>query len=81
MDLAEQRTETGGRRLSDRILAAFDMACAQKDFEVAEGLYRTLEIVLTRQGGANNVDKRMDVGFVHDASSRLQTLRDSLQPA
>ena len=73
--------DTGGRRLSDKILAAFDMACDQNDFEVAEGLYRTLEIVLTRQGGANKIDKRMDVAFIHDASSRLQTLRDSLQAA
>jgi len=68
--------EGKGRRLSDRIIDAFEMACAQRDLEVADSLYRTLEIVLTRQGGANNPDKRSDVAFVHEAARRLARLRE-----
>lgn len=68
--------EGRGRRLSDRIIDAFEMACAQRDLEAAEALYRTLEIVLTRQGGRDNPDKRADVEFVHEAASRLDALRD-----
>jgi hypothetical protein len=70
------KMESKGRRLSDRIIDAFEMACAQHDLEAAESLYRTLEIVLTRQGGRDNPDKRADVEFVHEAARRLATLRD-----
>jgi hypothetical protein len=37
------------RRLSDKILAAFDQACEQRQLEVAEHLVRALELTLTRE--------------------------------
>jgi len=61
-----------GRRLSDKIIDAFDMACAQNEVEVAEGLYRVLEIVLTRHGGAGKTDKRVDMEFIREAGARLE---------
>ncbi len=74
--MGEQQTQGPGRRLSDKILMAFDMACDQGNLEAAEGLYRTLEIVLTRQGGANATDKRLDVDFIAKAYTNLLLLRD-----
>ena len=68
--------EGKGRRLSDRIIDAFEMACDKRDIEVAEALYRTLELVLTRQGGRDNPDKRENVAFIHNAAKRLAALRD-----
>ena len=64
-----------GRRLSDRIIDAFELACEQDDVEVAEGLYKTLEIVLTRYGGAGKNDGRKNVDFIREASLRLDKLR------
>lgn len=61
-----------GRRLSDKIIDAFDMACAQNEVEVAEGLYRVLEIVLTRHGGAGKTDKRLNTEFILEAGTRLE---------
>ncbi len=37
------------RRLSDKILVAFHHACDVSDFEIAEQLLRTLEVMLTRR--------------------------------
>ena len=74
--MAEPPTESRDRRLSDKVLLAFDMACEQNHLEAAEGLYRTLEIVLTRQGGANSVDKRMNVDFIGKAYTKLRRLRE-----
>jgi hypothetical protein len=67
--------EGKGRRLSDRIIDAFEMACENRDLEVAESLYRSLEIVLTRQGGKGNENKRHNVAFIHEAAQRLAALR------
>ena len=68
--MAQQR-----RRLSDKVIEAFDMACDSGDAEVAETLYRVLEIVLTRQGGNDVADQREDVGVIARASDRLTALR------
>jgi hypothetical protein len=73
--MTEQETELENRRLSDKILDAFDMACDQKDTEVADGLYKTLELVLTRIGGATVIDRRSNIAFIHEAAARLQKLR------
>lgn len=70
-----------GRRLSDKIIDAFDMACDQGDAEVAEGLYRVLEIVLTNYGGAGSTDKRLNTDFIHTASERLDKVRDAARAA
>lgn len=63
------------RRLSDKILAAFNQACEQKQAETAEHLLRALELSLTRYGGQNNADKRSQLGPVVEAFGKLEALR------
>jgi hypothetical protein len=63
------------RRLSDKILAAFDQACEQGQIGVAEHLVRALELALTREGGPNRVDKREYMEPVLAAYERLRTLQ------
>ncbi|HXX03026.1 MAG TPA: hypothetical protein VEI03_10420 [Stellaceae bacterium] len=64
-----------GRRLSDKILAAFDQACERRELDVAELLVKALEMTLTRVGGKGNVDHRHELGPVVEAYARLQRLR------
>jgi hypothetical protein len=63
------------RRLSDKILAAFDQACEQRQLEVAEHLVRALELTLTREGGPGRADKREEMGPVVAAYERLKALQ------
>lgn len=65
------------RRLSDKILDAFDHACDDSDVEVAEALYRVLETSLTRQGGPATTEKRHNVDFIRDAAKRLQAVKQA----
>ena len=64
------------RRLSDKVLAAFNQACEQGYVDIAEMLLRTLELALTREGGAKSSDKRIELGPVIEAYSRLLTLKN-----
>ncbi len=64
------------RRLSDKILSAFNQACDRGELEVAEHLVRALEAALTRRGGAAAEEKREDVVAVEAAFARLQSLRE-----
>lgn len=68
---------TPQRRLSDKILLAFDQACEKGELDVAELLVKALELTLTRVGGQGNVDRRVDLGPVTDAYSRLKRLREA----
>jgi len=63
------------RRLSDKILAAFEQACERRELDVAQLLVQALELTLTRAGGKSNVDKRVDMGPVNEAYDRLRRLR------
>jgi hypothetical protein len=65
------------RRLSDKILAAFNQACEQRQVDTAEHLLRALELSLTRYGGKNSSDKRGDLGPVVEAFGRLEALRQN----
>jgi hypothetical protein len=65
------------RRLSDKLLVAFDQACDQNFIPVAELLLRAIEIALTREGGPNRIDKRQDLGPVIAAYARLKELQDA----
>lgn len=64
------------RRLSDKVLAAFDQACDQGEIEIAEALMRALETILTRQGGEAVEDHRQNLGPVAEAFARLSALKD-----
>jgi hypothetical protein len=64
------------RRLSDKIISAFNQACDRGELEVAEHLARALEAALTRRGGAGADEKRDDVEPVEVAFARLKALRE-----
>lgn len=63
------------RRLSDKILAAFNQACDQRESDVAELLLQALDLTLTRQAGNDKNDLRNELGQVAEAYARLKTLR------
>ena len=63
------------RRLADKILAAFNQACEQRDLDVAEALLQALELSLTAYGGRNAVEKRAGFEAVGAAFSRLDALK------
>ena len=69
------------RRLSDHIVDAFDMACHQGNVDAASGLYQTLEIVLTNQGGPGSVEKRQNIDFIHAAATKLLALKSGQRAA
>jgi hypothetical protein len=69
-------TSPPDRRLSDKILSAFDQACQRSELDVAELLVKALELTLTRTGGKGNVDKRQELGPITEAYARLKQLRD-----
>jgi hypothetical protein len=67
------------RRLSDRILSAFDLACEQRDLLVAEALMKALDLAMTKEGGPARSDRRREMGPVVDAFDRLKRLREELR--
>jgi hypothetical protein len=68
-------SERPARRLSDKILLAFEQACEQRDLAVAEHLIRALEVALTKEGGPGRTDQRKELGPVFEAYDRLKALR------
>jgi hypothetical protein len=67
------------RRLSDKLLAAFDQACQQGHVEVAELLLKALEIVLTEEAAPVERERRTQLGPVVEAFGRLKALREKTQ--
>ena len=65
------------RRLSDKLLAAFDQACEQHQVEVAELVLKAIEIILTQEAAPAERERRSHLGPVVEAFSRLKTLRES----
>lgn len=63
------------RRLPDKILVAFHSACDQGDFEVAESLLQTLEIMLTRRPLPPGNTRRRNMESLVAAHERLWHLR------
>ena len=60
------------RRLSDKILWAFDQAIEQKATEVATVLMQALELALTREGGPGKIDQRKDLEYLFEAFEKLR---------
>jgi hypothetical protein len=63
------------RRLSDKILMAFNQACEQRATEVASLLIQALELALTREGGPGKIDNRKDLEAVFEAFDKLKSVR------
>ncbi|MBI3505423.1 MAG: hypothetical protein HY059_11320 [Proteobacteria bacterium] len=65
------------RRLSDKILLAFDQACETHAIDCAELLLKALEMALTSMGGPGAVDRRINMDPYIHAFERLQALKNS----
>jgi len=63
------------RRLSDKILWAFDQAIEIGDVDIAGLLMRALELALTKEGGLANAEQRRDFEQISDAYTRLAASR------
>jgi len=77
MQPASQATATP-RRLSDKLLIAFDQACEQGQVEVAELVLKAIEIVLTQEAAPAERERRNHLGPVVEAFGRLKALRESI---
>lgn len=66
------------RRLSDKLLAAFDQACEQRQIDVAEILVHALELVLTKEVSAGFADRRLHMEPAVEAFGRLKALKDKV---
>jgi hypothetical protein len=64
------------RRLSDRILAAFNQACDQRELDIAELLLHALDLTLTREIRAHP-DRRNEMEPLNEAYVRFKQLRDA----
>ena len=64
-----------GRRLSDKILVAFHHACDISDYEVAEALLRTLELMMTRRPTPADLGRRRSMESLVAAHERLWHLK------
>jgi len=67
------------RRLSDKLLAAFDQACEQGQIEVAELVLKAMEIVLTQEAAPAERERRSHLGPVIEAFGRLKSLREKVE--
>lgn len=63
------------RRLSDKILLAFDQACDVGALECAEMLLKSLEMSLTAIGGPGAVERRVNMEPYIHAFERLEALK------
>lgn len=79
--MGEQPTEIVSRRLSDRVISAFDLAFEQGNVDAAGKLYQALEIVLSSQGGPNRSDRREDVENIRQVGDRYMTLKREAEAA
>ena len=80
--LTEELRDTGkgfsqrhSRRLSDKILIGFHHACDQAEYEVAEQLLRTLEMMMTRRPVSPDTNRRRNMESLVAAHERLWHLR------
>ena len=63
------------RRLSDKILIAFHQACDQADFEIAQQLLHSLELMLQRRPLVPDSNRRRTMESLVAAHERLWHLR------
>jgi hypothetical protein len=68
---------TYDRRLSDKLMVAFDQACDQGFVSVAELLLQALEVCLDGEGTLRRVEKRQELGTVISAYARLKEVQEA----
>ena len=63
------------RRLTDKIVLAFDLAEQQGDVPVAELLSQAIEVIVTQNAARGHVERRGEIATMTDVHSRLMALR------
>ena len=63
------------RRLTDKIVLAFDLAEQQGDLPVAELLSQAIEVIVTQNAARGHVERRGEVATMADVHSRLLAMR------
>lgn len=72
--------EQSERRIGNVLLAALNMACDQKDLEVARIVHNALELVMTRSAGADNIERRDSMAAdVRVAYERMRALEQAIE--
>ena len=69
-----------GRRLWDKVLVAFHHACDVDDFQVAELMLGTLEMMIGRTPQSGDISRRRNIQGLIAAHERLWTLRHPGEP-
>lgn len=73
-------TDQKERRIGNILLAALNMACDQKDLEVARLIHHALELVMTRSAGADNVERRDSMAAdIRLAYERMRDLEQAVE--
>ena len=70
-------TSSPQRPLTEKILAAFDLACQQRDLEVAQHLHRSLELLLSKPPAPEDRNHRAAIEAAMAAFDRLGELKRS----
>lgn len=65
------------KRLSDRILFAFELAVEQEDMDIAEALMKALDKAITRSAGGKEFTERRDLAPEYQAAlSQYEELKE-----
>jgi hypothetical protein len=64
-----------GRRLSDKLLLAFDKACEVRELETASELLQMLERLAAKEGAGSEFRRRKAIEGLVEAHERLWMLR------
>ena len=63
------------RRLTDKIVLAFDLAEQQGDLPVAELLSQAIEVIVTQNAARGHVERRGEIATMTAIHSRLVAMR------
>ena len=65
------------KRLSDRILFAFELAVEQEDMDISEALMKALDKAITRSAGGKEFTERRDLAPEYQAAlSQYEELKE-----
>ena len=66
------------KRLSDRILFAFELAIEQQDIDIADALMKALDKAITRSAGGKEFSERRDLAPEYQAAlSQYEELKSN----
>jgi hypothetical protein len=76
MDDEPKLPKVYARRLSDKVLIAFDQACDQAEFDSATELLKIAETILLQRTAHPNLDRRKSLESIVGRQERLWHLRN-----